>query len=122
MILPLPSTSTAPTHGFGEARAMPLLARSSACCMNASSLEGLLISIEQRIDEVLRVERQKIADFFTNSHVSHRQAKFLRDGYHHAAFGGAVEFGEHNAGHAGGLRKQPGLLRSVLAGGRVHHQ
>src|ERR1035441_6456938 len=101
MILPLPSTSTAPTHGFGEASATPFLASSSACCMKASSLEGLLISVEQRIDEVLRVERQKIADFFTNSHVAHRQAKFLRDGYHHAAPGGAVEFCEHNAGQIG---------------------
>src|ERR1022692_551515 len=119
MILPLPSTSTAPTHGFGEARATPFLASSSACCMNASSLEGLHISIEQRIDEVLRVERQKIADLFTNSHVAHRQAKFFRDGYHHAALGGAVELGEHNAGHAGGLGKQPGLLQPILAGGRV---
>src|ERR1022692_3310779 len=105
MTLPSPSTSTAPTHGFGEARAMPLRASSSACCMKASSVEGLLISIEQRIHEVLRVEGQKIADFFTDSNIAHGQAKFFRDGHHYATLGGAVEFGEHNSGDAGGLRE-----------------
>src|ERR1039458_6877095 len=122
MTLSSASTSTAPTHGFGEARAMPLRASSSACCMKASSLEVSLISIEQRIHEVLRVEGQKIADFFTNPNVSHRQAKFLGDSHYHTALGSAVELGEHNSGDAGRLREQTRLLQTVLAGGGVHHQ
>src|ERR1039458_8727543 len=87
MTLPSASTSTAPTHGFGEARAMPLRASSSACCMKASSVEGLLISIEQRVHEVLRVEGKQVANFFTHSNIAHWQAQFLRDGHHHAALG-----------------------------------
>src|ERR1035438_189210 len=122
MILPSAPTSTAPTHGFGEARATPLRASSNACCMNVSSLEALLISVEQRIHEVLRVEGKKIAHLFTYSNIAHRQAQFLRDGHHYAALGGAVELGEHNSGDAGGLREQTRLLQTVLAGGCVHYQ
>src|SRR5664280_3303186 len=116
MTLPSPSTSTTPTHGFGEARATPLRASSSACCMKASSVEGLLISIEQRVHEVLRVEGQKIAHFLAHSYIAHGHAKFFRDGHHHAALGRAVELRKHNSGDAGGLREQTRLLQTVLAG------
>ena len=37
-------TSTAPTRGLGEARAMPCRARSRACCMNCSS-EGRVLEV-----------------------------------------------------------------------------
>ncbi len=46
----------------------------------------------------------------------------FRDGYGDAAFGGAVELGEDDAGDAGGLGEEARLLQAVLAGGCVHDE
>ncbi len=72
------ATITAPTHGFGEASATPCAASSSACCMNCFVGSGArLISVEQRIHEVLRIERQQVADLLADADVAHRQAQLL---------------------------------------------
>jgi len=52
----------------------------------------------------------------------HRNAQRTLDGDNDASLGGAVELRQNDAGHAGGLREDLGLLHTVLAGGRVEHQ
>ena len=60
--------------------------------------------------------------FSPYSGVDDGELEFGGDGEDDAAFGGAVEFGEDDAGDAGGFGEEAGLLEAVLAGGSVHDE
>ena len=59
---------------------------------------------------------------FADADEADGEIEFAGDGDGDAAFGGAVELGEDDAGDAGGLGEQAGLLEAVLAGGGVHDE
>lgn len=63
--------------------------------------KGLLL--EQRINELFRVERKEVPCLLADSDEAHRQAELSRNRHHHAALRSAVEFSEDDAGHARGL-------------------
>src|SRR5713226_5101880 len=99
-------TSTAPTMGFGLACASLLRARFRARFIqrSAASCEESAIggSIEERIDECLRVEGHKILNLLARADEADGQAEFARDGHDDAALGRAVELREHDSGDAHG--------------------
>ena len=88
----------------------------------AGSISSRIELLEQRIDKLFRRELQQVGHFFADADEADGQVEFAGDGDGDAAFGGAVELGEHDAGDAGGLRELARLLQAVLAGGRVHHE
>src|SRR5208337_3844991 len=83
-------------------------------------VKGLLL--EQRIHKFFRIKGQQIANFLAHADKSHREAQLARDGHNHATLRGAVEFGQHDAGHPRRLREQPSLLQAVLTGSCVHDE
>jgi len=59
--------------------------------------------VEERVDEGGAVERDDVFEFFSGSGVDDGEFELSSDGEDDAAFGGAVEFGENDAGDAGGF-------------------
>ena len=57
-------------------------------------LRGEKRLFEQRIHKFFRIERQQIARFFPNPHITHRESQFTRDGDHDSALGRAIELGQ----------------------------
>ncbi len=82
----------------------------------------MLLNLEEGIDETFRVEREQVVYFFADSDKADRQAQFARDGYDYASLGGAIQFGEHDAGHARSFGKFASLLETVLSGGGIEDQ
>jgi len=78
--------------------------------------------VEQRVNEAGWVEGEDVFHLFTYADVEHWQAEFAGDGDDDAAFGGAVQLGEDDAGDVGGFGEEAGLLEAVLAGGGVHDE
>ena len=56
--------------------------------------------VEERVDVGFGVERNQIVDLFAGADETNGEAEFARDGDDDAAFGGAVELGEDDAGDA----------------------
>ena len=73
---------------------------------------------EEGFDKCFGVERFQVVDLFADADKLDRQADSLTDGDDHAAFGGAVEFGQHDAGAVDGFGKALGLADAGLAGGQ----
>ena len=74
---------------------------------------------EDGVHERRRVERRQVVRALAEPDQLHRDAELALHGDHDAALGGAVELGEHDAGDAGGLSEEAGLLEAILAGGGV---
>src|SRR5271165_608030 len=114
------------TTKLGKKPRGPLQLRENRSCQSylhaSMSLwyEGLLF--EQRIHKFFRIKGQQIANFLAHADKSHREAQLARDGHNHATLRGAVEFGQHDAGHPRRLREQPSLLQAVLTGSCVHDE
>ncbi len=68
------------------------------------------------------VEHAEILALLAHADEADGDFQLLRDGEHHAALGGAVELGDHQAGHAQALVEFLGLRHGVLPDGAVEHQ
>src|SRR5579883_1302077 len=68
------------------------------------------------------VEGDEVVDLLAGADEADRQAKFAGNGHDDAAFGGAVELGEDDAGDADGAGKFAGLGEAVLSGGGVENE
>ena len=77
---------------------------------------------KERFHEPLGFEALKVLDLFADSNIFYRNPEFLLNADNHPAFGGAIQFRQHNAIDIGGFFKNPRLLQAVLAGGRVQYQ
>src|SRR6202050_5693167 len=101
--------------------AVPLrqAAATKAMPKRAGETPALLCLIKQRGDVGLGIEWDQVVDFFACADEADRQIQFAGDGYDDAAFGGAVEFGEHDAGDSGMAPEFAGLVEAVLSGGGV---
>ena len=110
MVLP----ATAPSfHKDRRCHAAPHAWLRAAVC-GGSGLRGVAAADgrEQRVDELLGTEGLQVVDLFANADEAQRLGALAGDGGHHAALGGAVELGEHEAGDAdGGVE---GLARTNL--------
>jgi len=80
------------------------------------------VVVEKRVGVGLGVEGDEVVDLFAGADEADGQAEFAGDGDDDAAFGGAVELGEDDAGHADGRGELASLSETVLAGSGVHHQ
>lgn len=78
--------------------------------------------LKERFDKFVRLKFRQIFETFAETNELHRESELFRDGDDDAPFGAAIEFGEDDAGAAGGMRKPFGLTDGILAGGRVEHQ
>src|SRR4029079_4950346 len=76
-IVPVRSTTTAPTIGFGVVRPSPRVASCRARRMNAASRSVTLD--EEGIDVRVRVERHEIIQLLADADVADRQAQVVRD-------------------------------------------
>ena len=76
--------------------------------------------LEEGVDEGAAVEGDDVFEFFADAGVDDGESEFRGDGEDDAALGGAVEFGEDDAGDVGGFGEEAGLLQAVLACGGVH--
>src|SRR5699024_10590435 len=56
------------------------------------------------------------------AHELHRDPQLALHRDHDSALGGAVEFGEHDAGDLHGFGEYLGLAHTVLPGGGIEHQ
>src|SRR5436190_252299 len=90
---------------------------------------ALTRSIEQRIDKLFRVERPQVVERLTdadkaqwNRLIAWGCGTQVRYGADHAAFGSAVQLGEHKSGDAHGRVERFDLAERVLAGVRIEHQ
>ena len=79
-------------------------------------------SVEERVDVGLGIERDQVVDFFAGADEANRQIQFAGNGYHDAALGGSVEFGEHDARDSRMAPEFAGLIQAILSGGRVEYQ
>ncbi|MNW70784.1 hypothetical protein D3C74_502440 [compost metagenome] len=59
--------------------------------------------------ELAGIKCLQIIHLLTEPDKLHRQIHFLADGYDNTAFGGAVQFGEHESGYTAFFTKQLGL-------------
>ena len=59
---------------------------------------------QQCVDKCFGGEFQQVAHFFADAYEADGEIELAGDGDGDAAFGGAVELGEDDAGDAGGLR------------------
>src|SRR5271155_1728202 len=152
MIFPF-FTKTAPTIGFGWARAALRVASVRARSIQPSSFTAVRVilecssalgsrlaasrpplqiqnlkepalrrSIKERVDVGLGIEWDQVVDFFAGAYEADWQIQFAGNGYDDAAFGGAVEFGEHDAGDSGMAPEFAGLVQAVLSGGGVEDE
>ena len=78
--------------------------------------------IEERVDVGLGIEWDQVVDFFAGADEADRQVQFAGDGYDDAAFGGTIEFGEHDAGDSGVAPEFAGLVEAVLPSGGVEYE
>ena len=76
-------------------------------------------AFEQRLHESAGVKGLQVFNVFADANIFHRHAEFFLDANDHPAFGGAVEFGEHDAGDIRRFFEHAGLLQAVLAGRRA---
>ena len=97
-IVPSGETTDAPTIGLGVVWPRPRSASRSAPAASAASLPLLL---EERVDVLVRREREQIVDAFADADVSDRQLQIVRDRDGDAALGRAIKFREDDAGDAG---------------------
>ena len=96
---------------------------SSTRCDFINRQDELVLSLtDQGIDEGFGGEFEEVVHLFAYAYEADRQVQLAGDGDGDAAFGGAVELGEDDAGDAGGLREEASLLQAVLAGGGIHHE
>src|ERR1051325_9392984 len=72
---------------------------------------------EQTVDVLVGVERHEVVYRFADADVADRQLQIVRDGDGHTAFGGAVEFRQHDAVDAGGRHELARLRDAVLPDG-----
>ena len=77
---------------------------------------------KQRFPEGFGIKIFQIVDGFPGADQFYRQIKFGADADDHAAFGGAVQFGQDHTGNAGGVAKNFRLRDGILPGGGVQHQ
>src|ERR1700735_1466727 len=114
-------TRTAPTIGFGCASATPRRAKSRARCMY-TSWDAPVALVEEGVDIGLGVEGNEVVDFFAGADETDGKIQFAGDGHDDAAFGGAVELGQDDAGDAGVAPEFAGLIEAVLPGSCVENQ
>ena len=97
--------------------------RSARVCWASSGFrEGYAGLVEEGVDEGFAVEGEDVFEFFADAGVDDGEFELGGDGEDDAAFGGAVELGEDDAGDAGGFGEEAGLGEAVLAGCRVHDE
>ena len=77
---------------------------------------------EECFDEGLGVEGFDVVGGFAETYEFDGEVDLVSDGDDDATFGGAVEFGEEDAGEVGGLVEHFGLVDGVLAGGGVEDE
>jgi len=77
---------------------------------------------EQGIHEFAGLEGSKIFGFLANADEADRQRQLLRNREHHAALGGAIEFGQRDAGDIDRFVKAAGLVQGVLPGRGIKYQ
>ena len=77
---------------------------------------------EQRVDVLLRRERDQIVDALADADVADRQLQVVGDRDGDATLGRAIELGEHDAVHAGHGHELARLRQAVLSDGRVEHE
>ena len=58
---------------------------------------------KQRVDETIRIEQFEVVDLLADSHILDGDTHCLADGDHDTAFGGAVQFRQHDAGTINGF-------------------
>ena len=78
--------------------------------------------VEEGGDEGVAVEGDEVFELFAGAGVDDGEVEFGGDREDDAALGGAVEFGEDDAGAVGGFGEEAGLLEAVLSGGGVHDE
>ena len=70
----------------------------------------------------MRVEWNEVVNLLAGADETNRQIQLAGDGHDDAAFRGAVELGEHDAGDTGVAPEFARLVQAVLTGGRVEHE
>src|SRR5580692_1031371 len=78
--------------------------------------------VEQRVGVGLSVEGNEVVDLFAGADETNGQAKFARDGNDDAAFGGAIELGENDAGDTDAGGELASLGQTVLSRGGVENE
>src|SRR5256886_12635793 len=95
-----------------------------SCCVTRSPPGDprLRVRAKQRVDELGRIERRKVIGTLAEANQLHRNAQspLYRDD--DAALCRTVQLGQDHAGHVAHLGEHPGLLKAVLAGGRVEDE
>ena len=104
---------------MGAAGALPI-ARPYARC----SLQLILTRyiFKQRLDKFFCVEWSQVFQAFPYADKADRQPRAFSQRKQDTAFGGAVELGQCQPGHAGGIAELFGLLDGILAGAGVQYQ
>ena len=74
---------------------------------------------EQRLREILNLERLQIVGLFADAHEFHRDIEFLLNGYDHAATAGSVEFRDDQARQRSSLMEGTHLVDGVHPGRRI---
>src|SRR5439155_17305529 len=78
--------------------------------------------LEQRVDELVGVERDEVVDRLAEADQLDRYAQVGLDRERDAALGGAVELGQHDATDLDGLGELLGLYEAVLPGRRIEDE
>src|SRR6266508_5604070 len=95
----------------------------SFCGRRTGVVHGTLrVAANQSVDELGRVERRQVVGALPEADQLDRDAELALDRDHDAALGGAVQLGQDHPGHVDHLGKDPGLLKAVLAGGRIEDE
>ena len=66
--------------------------------------------LEERLNKAVGFEGLEIFDILADANILDGNAEFFLDADDDAPLGGAVKFGEHDAGDIGGFLEDPGLL------------
>src|SRR5690606_36482255 len=80
------------------------------------------VSLEQRRDELARLEASEIRDLLTHADPCHRQLELVTDADHHTTLGGPVQLGQGNGGEGHRFIELTGPLNRVLAHDRFEHE
>src|SRR6185437_16942382 len=96
--------------------------RSWRTASSAALLGEEFLFLEEGLGELLWVEWLEVVRLFAEADEFDGEAEFFLDGDDHAAFAGAVEFGDDEAGEWDGFVEFARLVEGVHAGGGVEHE
>src|SRR5579884_811225 len=90
--------------------------------LESESNTGLSGEVQEGPDEFRRRERDEVVGPLADADELHRDPEVALHGDDDAPFCGAVELGQHDAGHPHGVEELAGLDETVLPGGGIEHE